>query len=139
MIRPIPFAGPAVAAAAFILSAVNDLAMLAVSVVEERHSPQLGLSLPALLCVIFGAATYYDPSRLSRALYLLSAAAGLLIVIVNTLRHGQVSFLSEQVAIASMLLVGIIAHYGISPGDTKADADGGPAKLNRAATPCRTG
>jgi ABC-type multidrug transport system permease subunit len=117
--------------------------MLAVSVVEERTSPQLGLSLPALLCVICGAATHYDPSRLSRLMYLLSAAAGLLIVIMNSLRHGQVSFLSEQVAIASMLLVGIIAHYGISPsympGDTKADAGGGPVKLNGAATPCRTG
>jgi hypothetical protein len=135
MIKPIPFAGVGVAVAALLLSAVNDLAMLAMSVVQERNPTHLGLSLPALICVICGTVTYFDRSRLSRVFYLMSAAAGLLIIILNMLRHGQLSFISEQVAIASMLLVCMIALYGISPGDLVDDHDDHPVKLNPFFTP----
>lgn len=138
---PIRNVGIGIAATAFLLSLVNDTAILALHsahfLTGSLASPStihVGATLPTLVCILAGAVSYFDRSRLSRIFFVGSAGSALLIVAVNLFCQHSANFISTQVGIASLILISMMLYYGIETEGEGARANE-PVQMNPIYTP----
>lgn len=138
---PIRTVGIGIASIAFLLSLVNDTAIMALhgahalSIFPMISTPvHVGATLPSLVCILVGAISCYDRSRLSRIFFAGSAGSALLIVALNMFCQKGGNFISPQVGIASLMLMSMMLYYGIETGGDGARANE-PVQMNPIFTP----
>lgn len=138
---PIRNSGVGLAGATFLLSLVNDTAITALQRVHISAIGQaaptavhVGATLPTLVCVLLGAISYYDRSRLSRIFFVGSAGSALLIVALNLFCVQRDSFISQQVGIASLMLISMMLYFGVETGGADA-RENEPVQMNPIFTP----
>lgn len=134
-------AGIGIAATAFLLSLVNDTAILTLHSAQFLANGQpapnplhVGATLPTLVCILAGAISAYDRSRLSRIFFVGSAGSALLIVALNLFCEKGANFISPQVGIASIILASMMIYYGVETEGEGARANE-PVQMNPIFTP----
>lgn len=138
---PIRSAGIGISATAFLLSLVNDTAILTLhsaplmaSGLPAPNPLHVGATLPTLVCILAAAISWYDRSRLSRIFFVGSASSALLIVALNLFCEKGANFISPQVGIASLMLVSMMVYYGVETEGEGARANE-PVEMNPIFTP----